>query len=60
MGNSAGGLEHEKVKVEFERIRKKRKIPEGQEVDKILDKVADKLGKKFEATKKAFYYKAKK
>ena len=51
--------EHEKVKAEFERIRKQKKILEGQEVDKILEDVANNLGKSFEATKKNFYYKPK-
>lgn len=51
--------EHEKVKAEYERLRKIKKIPQGQDVDKILDEVADNLKKSFEATKKAFYYKPK-
>jgi hypothetical protein len=59
-GKPVGGLEHEKVKTEFEKVRKKKKIPVGQRIDEILDEVADKLGKSFESTKGAFYYKPKK
>ena len=59
-GKPAGGSVHEKVKAEFEKARKRKKIPVGQRVDEILAEVAEKLGKKFEATKKAFYYQPKK
>jgi hypothetical protein len=59
-GKPAGGSEHEKVKTEFEKVRKKKKIPEGQRVDEILEGVAEKLGKTFDSTKGAFYYKPKK
>ena len=59
-GKTVGVREHEKVKAEYERLRKIKKIPEGQDVDKILDEVADNLDKSFESTKKAFYYKPKK
>ena len=59
-GKPAGGLEHEKVKAEFERIRKKKKISEGQRVEEILAEVAENMGKTFEATKGAFYYKPQK
>ena len=59
-GKPAGGSEHEKVKAEFEKARKKKKIPEGQRVDEILAEVAEKLGKTFESTKRGFYYQPKK
>jgi len=59
-GKPAGGSEHEKVRAEFEKVRKRKKIPEGQRVDEILAEVAENMGKTFEATKGAFYYKAKK
>jgi predicted nucleic acid-binding Zn-ribbon protein len=59
-GKPDGVSEHEKVKAEFEKVRKKKKISEGQRVDEILEEVAEKLGKTFEATKRALYYKPKK
>ena len=59
-GKPAGGSEHEKVRAEFEKVRKRKKIPEGQRVDEILAEVAENMGKTFEATKGAFYYQPKK
>lgn len=47
------------VKDEYERVRKKKNYKPGQHVDELLDIVSDKLGMKFDATKKAFYYRPK-
>lgn len=56
-GERAGQWEHEKVKTEVERVRK---IRPKEKIGKILDEVAENLGKTFEATQKAYYFKAKK
>lgn len=56
-GSPAGPREHEKVKAEVERVRK---IRPKEKIGKILDEVAENLGKTFEATQKAYYFKPKK